>query len=118
MRPLPEILGLTMDAWGGMDIKTFQAAWMVTGYFTSEHFHAADPSPLQSVSDAKKVLDPCEVMDGTALIATPQLCTALEWQIEDGLGCGVCRPLRNTYVISVRQQRLTWHYITTLSVWH
>lgn len=84
-RPVLEILEITNQAWNAIAPHTFESAWVVTGYFTPEHFDGKVDSwpPIQSVAEATHVLDPCNVLEGTGFIGTPQFCTTMEWQIEE-----------------------------------
>lgn len=81
-----EVIKLTKEAWYEVDRATFVASWIVTGYFEQSHFprdqKIALPS-IDSIEEAKKILDPTGLLDGTTLLGTPQYCTHFEWRIQD-----------------------------------
>lgn len=81
-----EVMRLTKEAWFEVDRATFVASWIITGYFEMSHF-PKDPKiflpNIDSIDDAKKILDPTGLLDGTALLGTPQYCTCYEWRIQD-----------------------------------
>ena len=83
VKPLPEILALTKEAWDAVDTKVFQSAWIICGYVSSNHFDSVATDVVQTVDAAKAILDPCGVLSGTSLEATPQFCQVYDWQIED-----------------------------------
>lgn len=85
VKPMLEVLEITNDAWNAVSLHTFQAAWMVTGYFESEHFNDAmiDGPPVKSLEAAESLLDPCGVLQGSSIIGTPQFCPKMQWQIKD-----------------------------------
>ena len=62
---------------------------MITGYFNDSHFQDANHQNLNvgamSIDDAKKLLDPGNVLTECKLEVTPQFCTKYEWQIEDSV---------------------------------
>ena len=81
-----EIMKLTREAWFDVDLRTFQASWITTGYFTPEHFAEVPNGSVASVESleaAQKTLDPTGLLAGTALAGTPQYCTTFEWRIEE-----------------------------------
>lgn len=81
-----EVIRVTKEAWYEVERATFVASWIVTGYFEQSHFppdlKIALPN-IDSVGEAKKILDPTGLLDGTALLGTPQYCTRFEWRIQD-----------------------------------
>ena len=83
VKSYPEILGITFEAWTELPLKVHQAAWMVTGYFSTQHFEEAKCDVVGSPDEAKKILDPCSVLDDCKMIVTPQFCSRFEWQIQD-----------------------------------
>ena len=85
VKPMLEVLEITNDAWNSVTVHTFQAAWMVTGYFDSEHFNDAmsDGQPVKSLEMAESILDPCGVLQGSSINGTPQFCPRMQWQIKD-----------------------------------
>lgn len=81
-----EIMNISVEAWESIDARTFQASWLVCGYFDETHFAQVPHSQVASVKtveEAKHVLDPSGLLDGTSIIATPQYCTTFEWRIQD-----------------------------------
>ena len=77
-----DIIEVSAKAWEEVSLSTFQAAWVVCGYFTAEHFESAS-SVVGSVADAKHYLDPCGVLGESTLVSTPQFCKTYDWRIED-----------------------------------
>ena len=89
VKSYPEILGITLEAWQELPLKVHQSAWIVTGYFSPQHFDEAlgvqDVGLVGSPEEAKHILDPCSVLDGCKIAPTPQFCSRFEWQIQDSL---------------------------------
>ena len=84
--PYVDIMEVTTAAWHEVDTATFQASWVVTGYFDKSHFENAieGAAPgVDSAESAKMILDPTGLLEGTTLLGTPQFCTTFEWRIED-----------------------------------
>lgn len=81
-----EVIRHTADAWYELGDNVFQAAWMVCGYFTADHFRGIAGStvkPVETIKSAHEVLEPSGVLEGTTITATPQFCRTYEWRIQD-----------------------------------
>ena len=90
MAPIREIVETTVKAWFDLPRKLHEAAWLVCGLVEPNHFEAfrlAGDAGINSEMDAKKIIDPCSVLDGCSFQPTPQLCTQFVWQVlEEDLG--------------------------------
>ena len=85
MRPLEEVMDISLKCWLDLPRKTFESAWLICGFFSPEHFEAfrgLEPG-ITSLEDAKSFHDPSGVLEGSSLSFMPQNCTAYEWQIQD-----------------------------------
>lgn len=68
-------MNLTLEAWGEVELSTFQASWIIAGYFDQSHFPSDPKSNVKSIGSveaAKRILDPTGLLDGTSLLGTPQ----------------------------------------------
>ena len=83
VRPMAEILEMSLDCWKHMPKRVHQSSWVVCGYVEPSHFDKFDCAHVASEQDAKQILDPAQVLGGSSIQATPQWCTQFEWQIKD-----------------------------------
>lgn len=84
VRPMVEILDMSLHCWKKMPKKVHQSAWVVCGYVEPSHFTQFPDSPqIGSQQEAEQTLDPAQVLGGSAIQSTPQWCTQFEWQIKD-----------------------------------
>lgn len=82
----PNILKHTAEAWEEISVAVFRAAWVVCGYFEPTDFDDAagpDQIGLSTFDDAKHLLEPCGVLEGSTIIPTPQYCQTYDWRIQD-----------------------------------
>lgn len=82
-----DIVEITNDAWWSLDLGVFEAAWVVTGYFSADHFRQFRVPEVSSMAEArdKLVMNPAGILTGSGLKPTPQFCTQFEWQLKDGV---------------------------------
>lgn len=91
--PILDIVEITNDAWWSLDLGVFEAAWVVTGYFSTDHFRQFRVPEVSSMAEArdKLVMNPAGILTGSGLKPTPQFCTQFEWQLKDWVpGQKVC----------------------------
>ncbi|CAK9092325.1 Uncharacterized protein (Fragment) [Durusdinium trenchii] len=96
VKPVIDIIKISYDAWRELDRRVFIAAWMITGYFSADHFpQDTSAEQVEHMEHAKTIIDPCGLFDTCSIDPTPQMCTRYEWQIEDHFlrGGGVYHPL-------------------------
>ena len=80
----PDIMHHSTLAWEEVSLDVFRAAWVVCGYVEMDHFAGSEsPTVFDSVGAAKHILEPCGVLDGSTLMATPQYCPTMDWRIQD-----------------------------------
>lgn len=85
VQPISTILEMTNEAWWNMKKSTFEAAWMICGYFSGEHFREfSSNSPVLTLPEARSVFDPSGTTGDCSFKPTPQMCTAYEWQLDIG----------------------------------
>lgn len=84
VKPVIDIIKISYDAWRELDRRVFIAAWMITGYFSADHFpQDTSAEQVEHMEHAKTIIDPCGLFDTCSIDPTPQMCTRYEWQIED-----------------------------------
>ena len=84
--PIRRIVEMTTKAWFELPRKIFEAAWVVCGLVEPNHFdtfRSVGDVGITSETEAKKLFDPCNVLHGSSLQPTPQLCTRFVWQVLD-----------------------------------
>ena len=98
VRPLSEIMKISLDCWQSLSRKTLESSWMVCGYFGPEHFHqfrdSNDGPGVKDFQEALKIADPADVLSGSSLTHSPQWCTTYCWQFQEQPPSGVyvCTP--------------------------
>ncbi|CAK9086713.1 unnamed protein product [Durusdinium trenchii] len=60
VKPVIDIIKISYDAWRELDRRVFIAAWMITGYFSADHFpQDTSAEQVEHMEHAKTIIDPC-----------------------------------------------------------
>ena len=78
-----EIAKISLEAWKQLDRAVFQAAWVICGYTTVEELSVYDGQLAAVGMDAEVAQQTLsDLFSKYGKHFTPQLCTAMEWQVK------------------------------------